>query len=91
MTLYSAGMARPRDTSADAYRSQMAAFRSMTPAERLRLADQMSSDVVALAAAGIRRRRPHATPDEVQAALAELLLGPELAVVARRVRLAATR
>ena len=69
----------------------MAAFRAMTPAARLTIADQMSSDVRALAMAGIRSRRPNATPDEVDAALAELLLGPELAVVVRRVRLAATR
>ena len=62
----------------------MAAFRAMTPTERLTIADQLSSDVRALAKAGIRSRRPNATPDEVDAAFAELLLGPEFAVVARR-------
>ena len=44
----------------------MAAFRAMTPTERLTIADQLSSDVRALAKAGIRRRRPNATPDEVE-------------------------
>ena len=69
----------------------MAAFRAMTPVERLTIADQLSSDVRALAKAGIRNRRPNATPDEVDAALAELLLGPEFAVVRRPGGPAATR
>ena len=42
-------MSRPLDTSIDAYRRQMDAYRSMEPAERLRLAAEMSADVRALA------------------------------------------
>ena len=53
---YSSTMGRPMDTSADMHRKQLEALQSMTPAQRLRLADEMSSDVRALAEAGKRER-----------------------------------
>jgi hypothetical protein len=77
-------VARPLDTSADAYRRQMAAFRAMTPAQRLRIADEMSTEMRTLVVAGVRSRRPGASQDEVEQALDELLLGPALAAAARR-------
>lgn len=81
-------MSRPLDTSVDADRRVVAALRALAPAERLRLADEMSAEVRALAEAGIRRRTPHLTSTEVEMALAEILLGHDLAAAARRVRLA---
>jgi hypothetical protein len=54
-------MGRPADTSADAHRSQLEALRSMTPAQRLRIADELSTAVLALASSGMRHRRESAT------------------------------
>jgi hypothetical protein len=79
------------DTSEDSRQRQLRAVRAMTPGQRLRAADEMSAEVRALAEAGIRHRRPNASPDEVAEELADLLLGRDLATVARRSRLAARR
>jgi hypothetical protein len=79
-------MGRPLDTSEEAYRRQMDAFRAMWPAERLRIADAMSTEVRTLAEAGIRKRRPGASSEEVSDELARLMLGPELAARSRPVR-----
>ncbi len=49
-------MGRPIDTSAEARRRQLDGYRAMTPEQRLRLADEMSADALALARAGIRAR-----------------------------------
>jgi hypothetical protein len=83
-------MARSLDTSADANQRQLLAFRSMTPKDRLQLADEMSSEVRNLAASGIRQRHPEYSAEERQAALAEILLGRELAVASRRPRRSAS-
>ena len=72
-------MSRPNDTSRAADRRQLEAFRDMTPAARLRLAEVMSTEVRALARAGIRARHPEYSTEEVEAVLAELLLGRTLA------------
>jgi hypothetical protein len=73
-------MRRPIDTSAEARERQLDAYRAMRPQERLRLADEMSTDVRSLARAGIRARHPELASDEdVDTALARILLGPELA------------
>jgi len=69
-------MPRPLDTSIDAYRRQVDAYRSMEPAERLRLAAEMSADVRALAESGIRRRHPDWSPDARAAELARILARP---------------
>jgi hypothetical protein len=79
-------MSRALDTSVDAYRRLSEAMRQLTPAERLRLADVMSAEVRALAEAGIRRRMPHFTSTEVEMALAEIILGHDLAAAARDAR-----
>lgn len=73
-------MARRTDTSDDARRRQLEAYRAMAPEERLRLAAMMSDDVRSLARSGIRAR--HAGPMDdraVEAELARVLLGTELA------------
>jgi hypothetical protein len=77
---------RTLDTSEDARRRQIEALRAMTPAERLRLADCMSTEVRAIAESGIRSRRPAASDQEVAETLATRILGPELADAARRAR-----
>jgi hypothetical protein len=79
------------DTSAEAWERQLDAFRRMTPQERLRIAVAMSAEVRALAEAGIRSRNPELSGDEVEAALADILLGHELAGATRRSRFASAR
>lgn len=81
-------MSRPLDTSLDADRRLVSALRELAPAERLRLADEISAAVRALAEAGIRRRSPQLNATEVEMELAEILLGHDLAAAARRVWLA---
>jgi len=63
----------------------------MTPAERLAIADEMSVEVRALAAAGIRKRHPDESPDTVARLLAERLLGRELATRLQDARPVAAR
>lgn len=68
-------MLRSEDTSERAHERQLAALRAMTPEDRLRLADEMSSEVRTLARAGIRARHPEYTPEQVDAAEARSPLG----------------
>ena len=73
-------MIRPFDTTADARQQQLDAYRAMSPEERLRLADQMSDVVRSLTRSGIRARLGADTSeDEVDAELARILLGGDLA------------
>jgi len=58
-------MRRSIDTSLDARRRQVAAYRAMTPATRLRLAEQMSIEVRSLAEAGSRDRATRARREDV--------------------------
>jgi hypothetical protein len=67
------------DTSKAARRRQLEALRAIPSAERLRIADAMSSDVRSLAEAGIRSRHPDASPAQVARLMAELILGLDLA------------
>ena len=76
-------MRRPIDTSVETHERQLGAFRRMTPQGRLRLADVMSAEVRSLARAGVRARHPGSSSNEVDAELAEILLGRELAAAAR--------
>jgi hypothetical protein len=77
-------MGRPIDTSADAHARQLEAYRAMRPEERLRLADQMSAEVLALARSGIRARDAgNASEEDVEAALARILLGTDVAAALR--------
>ena len=73
-------MDRPADTSLEARRRQLDAYRAMAPEERLRLAEAMSDDVRALARTGIQARHGGTLPDrDLDAALARILLGEDLA------------
>ena len=72
-------MERPSDTSAAANARYLEALRRLTPEERLAAAAAMSEDVGRLVEAGVRCRHPEYGPDEVRAAVAGILLGPDLA------------
>jgi hypothetical protein len=56
----------------------MAAYRTMTPAERVELAVSMSDDASAIAAAGIAARHPDYYEAEIRRALLRLQWGDEL-------------
>jgi hypothetical protein len=84
-------MTLPRDTSPAARLRHVGAIRELAPAERLRIADALSTEIRTLAEAGIRRRHPDASPEEVAQLLAERVLGRELASRAREARLVAIR
>lgn len=84
-------MFRARDTSEAAFERQLKAYRAMTPGERLAIGAAMSDEIRVLAEAGIRDRHPTYTDAQVADALAQILLGPELAKQFDRSRLARTR
>jgi len=79
------------DTSREALQAQRAAFRRMTPTQRLAIAAEMSDDVRALAEAGIRARHPEFSDEQIRAALVALLLGRDDVIPARSRRPAGSR
>jgi hypothetical protein len=81
-------MLRARDTSDAAFERQLEAIRALTPGERLAIAAGMSDEIRFLAEAGIRDRHPDFSDRQVADALAQILLGPELAGKVDRARLA---
>jgi hypothetical protein len=64
-----------RDTSTIALERQRAAFRRMTPEQRVAAAAEMSDEIRAVTEAGIRHRHPSFTDAEVREALAAIVLG----------------
>jgi hypothetical protein len=84
-------MTLPRDTSPAARLRHVGAIRELAPAERLRIADALSTEIRTLAEAGIRRRHPDASSEDVAHLLAERVLGRELAGRARDARLVVIR
>jgi hypothetical protein len=84
-------MVAPRDTTADAWSRHVESWRQMRPQERLRQGLTMSDEVREIARAGIRSRHPDWGQAQVQGALEDLLLGPELAETVRRERPVAAR
>ncbi len=84
-------MILPKDTSAAAFAVQLDRLRAMRPQQRLRLAAEMSDELREIAKAGIRSRHPGSSDQQVSLKLEALLLGEELAVAARRSRLAPGR
>jgi hypothetical protein len=75
---------QPADTAPEAAARQREAFRAMTPERRVELAVEMSDQIRAIAESGIRARHPELSDREVRDAVADLLLGRELADRARR-------
>jgi hypothetical protein len=68
----------PLDTSPEAHRCQRDVYLKMGGAERAAIAFQLSETVRNLSMAGIRRRHPGYTSEEVQLAWARLTLGEDL-------------
>lgn len=63
------------DTSAEVAGHLLEGWRRMGPTQRAALVDRWSRDVRELAAVGIRRRLPSATPTEIRIELGRLLYG----------------
>lgn len=66
------------DTTEEAARVQLAAFRRMTPEKRLELAFQMTNDLRRRLAEGVRQRHPEYSEDQVRLAVIRLTLGDDL-------------
>jgi len=58
---------------------QIRLIRRMPAWKKMSIVDDLNETVKALAVSGIKQRHPHATPEQVQRMLAELVLGAELA------------
>ncbi len=69
----------PRDTTDEAREVQLAAYRAMTPAQRVVVAFQLSNDMRQVTVEGIRRRHPGLDSDGVHHELLQILHGPEVA------------
>jgi hypothetical protein len=65
----------PFDTHLRAAAIQEEIFRRMTPAQRLKLALEMSESLRNVALAGLRMRRPELGPDELLRELCRLMYG----------------
>jgi hypothetical protein len=63
------------DTSPEAAAIQAEIFRRMTPAQRLRLALEMSESIRNIALAGLRSRRPELNEKELSIELMRIMYG----------------
>lgn len=72
--------AQSSDTDPAVEARQVEAWRGMTPAEKLRIVDELVRATEELALAGIRGRHPEAAPRELELRLAALRLDRELMV-----------
>jgi hypothetical protein len=68
----------PRDTSREAFWVQCAALRRLGTAGRLRLAFDLTEQVWKTVTAGIRRRHPEYSEEQVRLAMIRLRLGDDL-------------
>lgn len=68
------------DTDPKIEQMQIELIRQMPSWKKFALIDDLNETVRALAISGIKQRNPEATPAQVQRRLADLLLGPELAL-----------
>lgn len=69
---------RSADTSPQIHAMQLQVYRSMSPQRRLSIAVEMSEEVFAIAADGIRARHPDYDEDQLRWALLRLRLGDDL-------------
>src|SRR5687767_8657986 len=67
------------DTSTAASAVQLAAWRAMSPAEKLVQVQALTTAVLWLEREGLRRRHPLLSPDELHRAAVVRRLGPDLA------------
>jgi hypothetical protein len=70
---------RTADTDAESDRYQIARWRTLSPAEKLRVVSELNAAVDTMALAGIQLRHPGASPREQFLRLACLKLGRDLA------------
>ncbi len=68
------------DTSPQAERVLIELLRQAPAWRKLEMVGQLNETVKILALTGLRQRYPHASPEELRRHLADLLLGPELAL-----------
>jgi hypothetical protein len=68
----------PPDTTPEAARMQLQICRHLSPSRRLELALQMSDSLRKTVEAGVRRRHPEYTGDQVRLAVIRLYLGDQL-------------
>jgi len=67
------------DTDAESEQHQIARWRAMSPAEKLRVVAELNAAADTMALAGIRLRHPGASPREQFLRLASVKLGRDLA------------
>jgi hypothetical protein len=67
------------DTRPEAEALLLSLLRQTPPWRKLEMLGQLNQMARTLALSGLRQRHPHATPEELQRRLADLLLGPDLA------------
>jgi len=70
---------RSSDTTAEAGRVYVAAYASLSGAERVMRAMEMAEEVKSITLAGITHRHPHFTPEQVHREWLRILHGDELA------------
>ena len=70
---------RLSDTSPEVERVQIELLRALPSWRKIQIVNDLITTGRKLALAGLRRRFPGATPDELNRRLATMLLGPELA------------
>jgi len=68
------------DTRPEAEAVLINLLRQAPPWRKLHMVGQLNQTVRTLALSGLRQRHPDATPQELRRRLADLLLGPDLAV-----------
>jgi hypothetical protein len=68
------------DTRPEAEAVLIDLLRQAPPWRKLHMVGQLNQTVRTLALSGLRQRHPKATPQELRRRLADLLLGPDLAV-----------
>lgn len=66
---------RPRDTSAEAAAIQYEVYRCLGPSGRFRIAAELTNVVRDLARAGIRKRHPDYSPEQVADELVRMIYG----------------
>lgn len=68
------------DTPAEIEHVQIELLRQMPPWRKMALVGEMTRTVRELALAGLRQRHPSESPAQIRRRLADLMLGPDLAV-----------
>ena len=68
----------PADTSPEAFRVMVEAYRAMPGSRKMEMAMQMSDDIMEVAASGVRQRHPEYTEEQVRLVLIRMRLGEKL-------------